>query len=136
MATPLFLVLVMIETTDIVFALDSIPAILAITTDKFIVFSSNAFAILGLRALYFALEGIVEKFHYLHYGLAAILAFVGAKFIISGFGIHVPTYWALIFVALAFGISIVASMMNPKESEPDSDGNTQETDSKNEELQS
>src|SRR5699024_4745353 len=82
MATPLFLVLVMIETTDIVFALDSIPAILSITRDEFIVFSSNAFAILGLRALYFALAGIMDMFHYLHYALAAILTFIGVKFIL------------------------------------------------------
>lgn len=117
MVTPLFIVLVMIETTDIVFALDSIPAILAITTDQFIVFSSNAFAILGLRALYFALAGVMEMFHYLHYALAAILTFVGVKFLLTGFGIHVPTLWALGFIVVTIVISIVASIKNPKESD-------------------
>ena len=120
MATPMFIVLVMIETTDIVFALDSIPAILSITTDKFIVFSSNAFAILGLRALYFALDGVVEMFHYLHYGLAAILGFVGIKFLISGF-YHVPTFFALGFIALALIISVGASLKFPKKDSPKED---------------
>lgn len=114
MATPLFIVLVMIETTDVVFALDSIPAILAITTDKFIVFSSNAFAILGLRALYFALAGVMKLFHYLHYGLAAILGFVGVKFVIS-FVYHIPTFIALGFIVLALTVSIVVSIIYPKE---------------------
>jgi tellurite resistance protein TerC len=114
MATPLFIVLVMIETTDIVFALDSVPAILAITTDEFIVFSSNAFAILGLRALYFALDGVMNKFRHLHYGLAAILGFVGVKFLISNW-YHIPTYITLIFIVLAFAVSIGASMMRPEE---------------------
>ncbi|HLR76836.1 MAG TPA: TerC family protein [Balneolaceae bacterium] len=116
MVTPLLLVLIMIETTDIVFALDSIPAILSITTDRFIVFSSNAFAILGLRALYFSLAGIMKIFHYLHYALAAILAFVGIKMLISNW-YHVPTLWALGFIILAVTVSIVASIKNPKEAE-------------------
>lgn len=120
MATPLFIVLVMIETTDIVFALDSVPAILAITTDEFIVFSSNAFAILGLRALYFALDGVMNKFRHLHYGLAAILGFVGVKFLISNW-YHIPTYITLIFIVLAFAISIGASMMTPEEEAPEID---------------
>ena len=109
LATPLFIVLVMIETTDIVFALDSVPAILSITTDEFIVFTSNAFAILGLRALYFALDGVMNKFRHLHYGLAAILGFVGIKFLISHW-VEIPTYITLIFIILAFVISIAASM--------------------------
>lgn len=113
-ATPLFVVLVVIETTDVVFALDSIPAILSITRDEFIVYSSNAFAILGLRALYFAVSGIMRLFHYLHYGLSAILVFVGVKMLISEF-YHVPTPYALGFVALALTISVVASIMYPKE---------------------
>lgn len=115
-ATPLFVVLVVIETTDIVFALDSIPAILSITRDEFIVYSSNAFAILGLRALYFALSGIMQLFHYLHYGLSLILVFVGVKMLISDF-YHIPTPWALGFVALTLTISVVASIMYPKEDE-------------------
>ncbi|HET6527665.1 MAG TPA: TerC family protein [Balneolaceae bacterium] len=113
-ATPMFIVLIMIETTDIVFAVDSIPAILAITTDQFIVFSSNAFAILGLRALYFSLSGIMNLFHYLHYALAAILVFVGIKMLISEF-YHVPTPYALGFIVLALAASIIASIMNPEE---------------------
>ncbi|MEQ8524541.1 TerC family protein [Gracilimonas sp.] len=114
MATPLFVVLIVIETTDVVFAIDSIPAILAITTDEFLVYSSNAFAILGLRALYFALNGVMKLFHYLHYGLAAILSFVGIKMLIADF-YHVPTPWALGFVGFALTASIVASMLFPKE---------------------
>lgn len=116
MATPLFIVLVMIETTDIIFALDSVPAILAITTDEFIVFSSNAFAILGLRALYFALDGVMNMFRHLHYGLAAILGFVGVKFLISNW-YHIPTYITLIFIVLAFAVSITASLIRPEEVE-------------------
>lgn len=115
MATPLIIVLIMIETTDIVFALDSIPAILAITTDQLIVFSSNAFAILGLRALYFALAGVMKLFHYLHYALAAILAFVGAKMILGVSLFHIPTLWALGFIVAAVVISVIASIKNPKD---------------------
>ncbi|MBO6585962.1 MAG: TerC family protein [Gracilimonas sp.] len=114
MATPLFVVLIVIETTDVVFAIDSIPAILAITTDEFLVYSSNAFAILGLRALYFALNGVMKLFHYLHYGLAAILSFVGIKMLIAEF-YHVPTPWALGFVGSALIASIAASIFFPKE---------------------
>ncbi len=114
MATPLFVVLIVIETTDLVFAIDSIPAILAITTDEFLVYSSNAFAILGLRALYFALNGVMKLFHYLHYGLAAILSFVGIKMLIAEI-YHVPTPWALGFVAFALVSSIGASILFPKE---------------------
>lgn len=113
-ATPLFVVLVVIETTDLVFALDSIPAILAITRDEFIVYSSNAFAILGLRALYFAVSGIMRLFHYLHYGLSAILVFVGIKMLIAEF-YHIPTPYALGFVAACLTISVVASIMDPLE---------------------
>lgn len=113
MATPLFVVLIVIETTDLVFAIDSIPAILAITTDEFLVYSSNAFAILGLRALYFALSGVMKLFHYLHYGLAAILSFVGIKMLIAEF-YHMPTPYALGFVAIAITLSVGASVLFPK----------------------
>lgn len=116
-ATPLFIVLVVIETTDLVFALDSIPAILAITRDEFIIYSSNAFAILGLRALYFAVSGVMRLFHYLHYGLSAILVFVGIKMMLSEL-YHIPTPYALGFIAGALTISVVASIMYPKEEEP------------------
>lgn len=113
-ATPLFIVLVVIETTDLVFALDSIPAILAITRDEFIVYSSNAFAILGLRALYFALSGIMRLFHYLHYGLSLILVFVGVKMLLADI-YHIPTPYALGFIALTLTVSIVASIYSPQQ---------------------
>lgn len=119
-ATPLFVVLIVIETTDLVFALDSIPAILAITRDEFIVYSSNAFAILGLRALYFAVSGIMRLFHYLHYGLSLILVFVGIKMLLSEF-YHIPTPYALGFIAVTLIVSVVASIYNPKEEKPVSD---------------
>lgn len=113
-ATPLFIVLIVIETTDLVFAIDSIPAILAITRDEFIVYSSNAFAILGLRALYFAVSGIMRLFHYLHYGLSLILVFVGVKMLLEEF-YHIPTPYALAFIALTLTVSIVASILYPQE---------------------
>lgn len=113
-ATPMFVVLIVIETTDVVFAIDSIPAILAITHDPFLVYSSNVFAILGLRALYFALSGIMQLFHYLHYGLALILSFVGVKMLISDF-YHIPTIIALSFIGITLTASIVVSIMYPKE---------------------
>ncbi len=112
-ATPLFLVLLVIETTDVVFAADSIPAILAITRDPFIVYTSNVFAILGLRSLYFALAGMMELFHYLHYGLAVILTFIGIKMLISNF-VHLPTAIALGVVAGVLAVSVGASLMWPK----------------------
>lgn len=112
-ATPLFVVLVMVETTDVVFAADSIPAILAVTQDKFIVYTSNVFALLGLRALYFALAGLMTLFHYLHYGLALILAFIGTKLLLHSL-FHIPTEWALGTVAGLLALSIVASLLFPK----------------------
>lgn len=113
-ATPMLIVLIVIETTDVVFALDSIPAILAITQDQFIVYSSNAFAILGLRALYFALSAIMDKFHHLHYGLALVLIFVGVKMLISEW-YHIPTLWALGFIVVTLTGSVVASIWFPPE---------------------
>lgn len=111
-ATPLFVVLLVVETTDIVFAVDSIPAVLAITRDPFIVYSSNAFAILGLRALYFALAGVMRMFHHLHYGLSAILVFVGAKMIASEF-VKVPTVASLAVVGAILAVSMWASFRWP-----------------------
>ncbi|MBY0413073.1 MAG: TerC family protein [Bdellovibrionales bacterium] len=111
--TPLFLVLVMIETTDIIFAVDSIPAILAITPDPYIVFTSNVFAILGLRSLYFALNGIMEMFEYINYALSGILVFVGVKMIIAGW-YHIPT---MVSVSVIIGLllaSVIASIYFPK----------------------
>jgi tellurite resistance protein TerC len=113
LATPLFVVLLVIETTDVVFALDSIPAILAITTDPFIVYTSNVFAILGLRALYFALAGVMELFHYLNIGLSVILGFVGVKMLLSKV-YEIPVSVALAIVAATLVISIIASLMFPQ----------------------
>lgn len=109
-ATPLLLVLVFVEITDVIFALDSIPAILAVTTDPFIVYTSNAMAILGLRSLYFALAGLVGVFEYLHYGLAAVLTFVGVKMLLSDV-YPVPTGLSLGVVALLLGASIIPSLV-------------------------
>ena len=111
--TPLLVVLLIVETTDILFALDSIPAILSITTDPFIVFSSNIFAILGLRALYFALAGIMQIFHYLHYGVSLILAFVGLKMLLSDVW-DMPVSIALGVIALVLLGSILLSIFHPK----------------------
>ena len=112
-ATPLFVVLLVVETTDLLFAVDSIPAILAITRDAFIVYTSNVFAILGLRSMYFALSGMMEMFRYLHYGLSLVLVFVGAKMLLSYY-FEIPTHLALVAVAGVLAISVIASMANPK----------------------
>jgi tellurite resistance protein TerC len=116
LATPLFLVLLVIETTDVVFAVDSIPAILAITLDPLIVYSSNVFAILGLRALYFALAAAIQRWRYLHYGLSAILVFLGLKMLSSGF-FKVPTGIALGVVAAILAVSAIASVLRRREKE-------------------
>ena len=115
-ATPLFVVLIVVETTDVIFAVDSIPAILAITQDPFIVYTSNVFAILGLRALYFDLAGIIQLFHYLHYGLSAILAFVGTKMLIVDF-YKIPIGLSLAVVAALLSLSVGASILWPKKPE-------------------
>ena len=114
-ATPLFIVLLVVETTDVLFAVDSIPAILSITLDAFIVYTSNVFAIMGLRSMYFALAGIMELFHYLHYGLSLVLIFVGTKMLISHY-YQIPTIVALGVVAAVLLISVLASMVHPKKS--------------------
>jgi tellurite resistance protein TerC len=118
-ATPLFLVLVVLNITDIIFALDSIPAIFAITRDPFIVYTSNVFAILGLRALYFALSGMVDKFHYLKYGLSLVLVFIGVKMIYNYPESlkDIPTEWALIVTAVLIFGSILASLLHSKPDE-------------------
>src|ERR1043166_2952656 len=115
-ATPLFLVLLVVETTDLIFAVDSIPAVLAITQDRFIVYTSNIFAIMGLRALYFALRGAIDLFHHLHYGLSAILVFVGLKMVLSEY-VHIPTPVALGVVGGVLVLSIVASLIWPDKEE-------------------
>ncbi|HQO89668.1 MAG TPA: hypothetical protein PKX72_07080, partial [Chitinophagales bacterium] len=109
-ATPLLLVLVLIEFTDLIFAVDSIPAILAISKDPFIVYTSNVFAIMGLRSLYFALSGITQYFVYLKYGLAAILIFVGTKMSIVDF-YKVPVLLSLLIIVTILAISVIASLM-------------------------
>jgi tellurite resistance protein TerC len=111
-ATPLFVVVLVVETTDVVFALDSIPAALGITLDPFVVYTSNIFAILGLRSLYFALAGIMRLFHYLHYGIVVVLAFVGVKMVIADF-YEFPIEIALGVVVGVILISIIASIIWP-----------------------
>ena len=113
MATPLFVVLVLVETTDLVFAVDSIPAIFGVTRDPFLVYTSNVFAILGLRSLFFLLSGVIEKFHFLRFGLAAVLAFVGLKMLASSF-YPIPIGISLGVIALLLGGSVVASLMFPR----------------------
>ena len=113
MATPLLTVLVVVELSDVLFAVDSIPAILAVTQHEFIVFSSNAFAILGLRALYFLLADMKDRFIYLDKGLAVILAFVGIKFLISNF-YEIPTAYSLVFIAVVITITIWLSLRDTK----------------------
>jgi tellurite resistance protein TerC len=114
-ATTLFLVLLVVESTDIVFAVDSIPVILGITQDPFIAYSSNLLAILGLRAMYFALSGVMGLFHYLRYGLAAVLVFIGCKMLLPIIDIKVPTSVSLTVVATLLGVSILASLVWVKE---------------------
>jgi len=113
-ATPMLAVLLALETTDILFAIDSIPAVLAISKDPFIVYTSNVFAILGLRSLFFAISGLMKLFHLLHYGLAGILTFVGVKMIIEDI-FHVPVTASLIVIASILVISVAASMIWPAE---------------------
>lgn len=112
-ATPLFVVLLVVEFTDLIFAVDSIPAILAVSNDTFIIFTSNVFAILGLRALYFALAGITKYFYYLKYGLSAILVFVGVKMVIVGF-YKIPIIYSLFTILGILIVSIVISLIFPK----------------------
>lgn len=119
--TLLFLVLVIVEVTDLVFAVDSIPAIFAITTNTFIVYTSNVFAILGLRSMYFLLAGVVEKFQYLKMGLAIVLTFIGAKMLVVAVGVHIPIWFSLIFVAVVLLSSVIASLLWPKDAELDID---------------
>src|SRR5579864_7559954 len=112
-ATPLVVVLLVVETTDIVFAVDSIPAVLAITLNAFIVYTSNVFAILGLRSMYFAVSGMMEYFEYLHYGLSAVLVFIGGKMLLSHY-YKLPTHIALATVLGVLLISVLASVAFPR----------------------
>jgi tellurite resistance protein TerC len=116
MATPLFLVLIMVETTDLVFAVDSIPAIFAVTQDPFLVYTSNVFAILGLRSLYFVLAGVIDKFYYLKLGLAVILTFVGTKMTLVDI-YKIPTPVSLGVIATVLAIAVVASLLRARKLE-------------------
>ena len=130
LATPLLAVLIMVETTDVIFAVDSIPAILAVSHEQFIVFSSNAFAILGLRSLYFLLNGMQDKFRYLNLGLGVILAFVGLKMLASFFlGLHPPTWLSLVVILGILAVTMVASLLADKrdDAKAAAEGSTPET---------
>ena len=113
MITPLLLVLILIEVTDVIFAVDSIPAIFAITQDPFIVYTSNIFAILGLRSLYFLLAGIIDRFIYLRYGLAVVLTFVGVKMLLVDV-FHIPTVVSLGVIVGTLAVSIITSLMSSR----------------------
>ncbi|HXY15859.1 MAG TPA: TerC family protein [Terriglobales bacterium] len=112
-ATPLLVVLLVVETTDLLFATDSIPAVLAITLKPFIVYTSNVFAVLGLRSLFFVLAGMIEMFHYLHYGLSIILIFIGAKMLVSDY-YRIPTSITLAVIAAVLLVSVLLSIAHPK----------------------
>ena len=114
MATPLFVVLLLVEFSDLIFAVDSIPAIFAVTNDPFIVYTSNVFAILGLRSLYFALAGVMDKFHYLKIGLGMVLTFVGVKMILAHTTWKIDTLVSLGIIALILAASVALSLMRPK----------------------
>jgi len=121
MITPLLLVLVLVESTDLIFALDSIPAIFAVTTDPFVVYTSNVFAILGLRSLYFLLAGVMDKFYYLKMGLSAVLSFVGVKMLISGY-YHIPIVISLSIIIGLLTISVIASIVRARRLEREAEG--------------
>ncbi len=114
MATPLFIALLVVEFTDLIFAVDSIPAIFAVTTDPFIVYTSNVFAILGLRSLYFALAGVLDKFHYLKFGLGLVLTFVGIKMLLGHSPWRIDTHISLGVIVLILTGSVIASLVWPK----------------------
>jgi tellurite resistance protein TerC len=125
--TPLFLVLLVVEATDLLFALDSIPAVLGISQDPFIVYTSNVCAILGLRSLFFVVASLMDKFHFLKVGLSAILGFVGVKMLITYFNIHVPIALSLGAIGGILAASIVASLIWPKTPEPGHDRDSAKT---------
>jgi tellurite resistance protein TerC len=114
MATPLFVVLLLVEFSDLIFAVDSIPAIFAVTTDPFIVYTSNVFAILGLRSLYFALAGVMDKFHFLKIGLGVVLSFVGVKMLLAHTAYKLNTLVSLGVVVLILATSVVVSLLRPR----------------------
>jgi tellurite resistance protein TerC len=114
MATPLFVVLLLVEFSDLIFAVDSIPAIFAVTKDPFIVYTSNVFAILGLRSLYFALAGVMDKFHYLKIGLGVVLAFVGVKMLLGHTAWKIDTHVSLGVIVVVLATSIIVSLLRPR----------------------
>ena len=116
LATPLFMVFIVVNLTDFIFAVDSIPAVLAITQDPFIVYTSNMFAIMGLRSIFFALSGFAQRLHYLHYGLSAILVFLGVKMILSSI-YDLPTVVSLLIIAAILSVAVIASLRRPPEPE-------------------
>jgi tellurite resistance protein TerC len=118
MATPLFLVLLMVETSDLIFAVDSIPAIFAVTQDPFLVYTANVFAILGLRSLYFVLAGMVHRFHYLKLGLSVVLTFVGVKMLLLETAFKIPTGVSLAVVVGVIAASVAASLLRPRPQAP------------------
>lgn len=122
LATPLFIALIIIELTDVFFAIDSIPAILAITADPFIVFSSNILAVMGLRSMFFLISGMLNKFRFINYSLVAILAFVGIKMLLSH-NIEFPEWFSLSFIVLALAVGIVASNLIPEKNQGDATAN-------------
>ena len=121
MATPLFVVLLLVEISDIIFAVDSIPAIFAVTKDPFIVYTSNIFAILGLRSLYFALAGVLDKFHYLKIGLGVVLTFVGVKMLLGHTPWKIDTLVSLGVIVLVLAAAVIVSLLLPKQPLPGSD---------------
>lgn len=135
-ATPLFIVVLIVESTDIVFAADSIPAILAVTTDSFIVYTSNVFALLGLRSLYFALAGIMQLFHFLHYGLSVILVFIGFKLLVQDVeALHIDMMVALLVVAGILTGSVILSVLFPKKEEEQQDIKSDHIEKEQKEIQ-
>jgi tellurite resistance protein TerC len=119
LATPLFLVLLAVEATDVVFAVDSVPAVLAVTQDRFIAYTSNIFAILGLRSMFFLLAGSLDKFHYLRYGLSIVLIFIGAKMLVGqGLHYHLPIWAALLVILVILGGSVLLSLLIPPRAAP------------------
>jgi len=114
--SPLVLAVIAVELTDVVFAIDSVPAVLAVTHDTFIVYTSNIFAILGLRSLYFVLQNLLHRLHLLHYGLAAVLAFVGGKLIAEPW-FEIPTLWSLLIIIGTVAIFAAASLLIPARQE-------------------
>jgi tellurite resistance protein TerC len=117
MFTPLFLVIILIETTDLIFAVDSIPAAFAITTNEFLIYTSNIFAVLGLRAMFFLLAGIIDKFYLLQKGLSIILFFIGAKMLLEIFDIHIPVELSFTVIVVTLTLSIIFSVLIPKKQE-------------------